>query len=267
MNKVLKGLLSTNVVEILYMPTGRLPSIGLFTRNSKFIQGSSFNEDVSGKFYFEAFEILRQRKIGIKLEEEILETKVYNPNNRSAMDLYSSKKEEDIDIVRKGISEFKSSYLAPLCEFGDPFSLSLQDKKVIIDLHLGTGAQDFSIDDANAHIEDLNFTLPSYRLMSYIRYGFFFAMDYDWKTEKAAMLFAVKKWYSLVSVYKNLALQGSPSLGLKESLDAILFPDPNSFVNYHQIIDYWPYALSPRPIGLLKCSQMNIQEEEQSPSM
>jgi hypothetical protein len=270
MNKILNGLLRNNVVEIMYMPLGRTPSLGLFTTNNDFIKNRDFKVDVDQEPYFRAFELLRNKEIVIENDYEIMETKVHNPSGAPATQLYSAKSNKTLYDVDKMIDAFKKAYIKPLCEIGDPFKLSLTDKKILIDLHLATGmAREMSHEEANAHIEDLNFTSPVYRVMNYIRYGYFFAMDYDWKSDKEAMLFAIKKWVSLIEVYKKLHLQVAQTESFIDSLNAIVYPAPEKFTNYHQIIDYWPYPLSPRPQGLLDCNAMNsiFENQESMPSI
>ena len=93
--------------------------------------------------------------------------------------------------------------------------------------------------------------------MSELRYGFFFAMDFDWESDQAALEFAASKWLGLINVYKELYSQDTRvSSEWTDAVENIIHPDLADFKTYEQIIDYWPYALSPRPEELLKSEQM-----------
>ena len=125
--------------------------------------------------------------------------------------------------------------------------------------------QGFSADkkDVKRGIEDIYFADPTIRTMTQLRYGFFFAMDYEWKSDEEALRFAAEKWFALIDVYKELFLQ-TASDRTKQNIQNIKYPDLDQFDTYEKIIDYWPYALTPRPIEILESHLVAIYETNAS---
>ena len=140
------------------------------------------------KLFQRSFSLLTtfyEKVIDLDSQDQILSTNVFNPGNVSPMELYSGGYCADKKVVQEGVELFKSKKeLLPICKKGNPFELSLKSKVTLIDLFMATGNSIKSVDKAEEYLEDIRFADPSLRTMSQLRYGFFFAMDYDWDTEK-----------------------------------------------------------------------------------
>ena len=266
MDHIMKGLLSANVVEVQYFRIGYFLTRGLFTLNKKFIEDNNFDSGlIDNDSFFSAYDVLRKKVIKLDSQDQILSTNVFNPNNLNPMELYSRDFVSDKKTAEEAIKEFKKNRVVPICGRGDPLNLSLKSKVVLVDLFMATGNSIKTEDKAREYLEDIYFADPTLRTMTQLRYGFFFAMDYDWKSDQEALAFAAKKWLSLVDVYKELYLQVADDRST-ENINSIKYPSIKDFHSYEQIIDYWPYALSPRPAELLDSDFIAIYESNEETS-
>lgn len=266
MDNIIGGLLSANVVEIQYYKFGNFLTRGLFTLHPKFIEGAFDFNKINSEAFFSAYEILRKKVIDLENQDQIISTDVFNPRNVQPLEMYSPGFQATVKEAKAAIKAFKEVKVQKICSRGDPFKLSLKSKATLIDLFMATGNSLTKEKDIQSHLEDIAFADPIFRQMSQMRYGFFFAMDYEWKSDEEALKFAAKKWLSLIDVYKELYLQDA-SEELKENISKIKYPNPNEFKTYESIVDYWPYFLTPRPEELLDSdaiAEYEIQESNES---
>ena len=245
-------MLLNNACRIKCITPDSFPTQYILTRNLELI-GEDMDFEDQG--FVSGYDLLRGKFIYINDSDNIAELTVYNPSDIPPLLLQDHK--EDINIIEEGIKKWKKINIAPMCSRGDPFELSLASKKILIDLYMATGSIEGDHEAADSYLEEIAYGFPSARLMSELRYGFFFAMDFDWESDAAALEFAASKWLGLVNVYKELYLQDARvSSEWVDAVENIIHPDLADFKTYEQIIDYWPYALSPRPEELLKSEQM-----------
>ena len=263
MDHIMRGLLNANVVEVQYFRLGFFPTRGLFTLNKNFINEPELLNEVDGDSFFSAFEILRNRVVTFDNEEEVLSTNVFNPHGLDPMQLWQQGLSADKKDVKRGIDDFRGNRLQSITSVGDVSKLSLKSKATLIDLFMATGNSITSPVELSRHIEDIYFADPTIRTMTQLRYGFFFAMDYEWKSDEEALRFAAEKWFALIDVYKELFLQ-TASDRTKQNIQNIKYPDLDQFDTYEKIIDYWPYALTPRPIEILESHLVAIYETNAS---
>ncbi len=259
----MRGLLNANVVEVQYFKLGFFPTRGLFTLNKNFIKEPERLDDVDGDSFFSAFDVLRGRVVNFDSEEQILSTNVFNPHGLDPMQLWQKGFSADKKDIERAIDEFRGKRLQSITSVGDVSKLSSKSKATLVDLFMATGNSITDPIELSRHIEDIYFADPTIRTMTQIRYGFFFAMDYDWKSEKEALRFAAKKWFSLIDVYKELFLQTASDRTIK-NIENIKYPDADQFDTYEKIIDYWPYALTPRPVEILESHLVAIYETSES---
>ena len=260
------GLLSANVVEIQYYKFGNFLTRGLFTLNPKFIEGAFDFNKINSDAFFSAYEILRKKVVELDNQDQIISTNVFNPRNVQPIEMYTPGFESTVIEAKQAIKTFREVKISDICSRGDPFKLSLKSKVTLIDLFMATGNSLTKEEDIQGHLEDIAFADPIFRQMSQMRYGFFFAMDYEWKNDEEALEFAAKKWLSLIDVYKELYLQNASEI-LQENISKIKYPDPSEFKTYESIVDYWPYFLTPRPKELLDSdaiAEYEIQESSES---
>ena len=266
MDNIMSGLLSANVVEIQYYKLGNFFTRGLFTLNPDFIEGAFDFNKINSEAFFSAYEILRKKVVQLDNQEQIISTDVFNPREVEAIQMYSGNFRATKMEAREAIKKFKEVKLQNICSRGDPFRLSLKSKATLIDLFMATGNSLTKEEDIQNHLEDIAFADPMFRQMSQMRYGFFFAMDYEWKSDKEALEFAAKKWLSLIDVYKELYLQNASEM-LQDNISKIEYPNPSDFETYESIVDYWPYFLTPRPKELLDSdaiAEYEIHESDES---
>lgn len=252
MDLMLKKMLRNNACRVKSVTSNSFPTQYIFTRNIELIGEDMEFEDQG---FISGYDMLRRRQVYINESDEVSELTVYNPKDISALLLQDHK--EDINTIKEGIKKWKKINILPMCSRGDPMKLSFNAKKVLVDLYLVTGSFEVEEGLVNRRLEEILYGLAGARLMSELRYGFFFSMDFEWKSDEEALEFAASKWIALVNVYKELYSQDSRvSEEWRDSVENIIHPDLSNFKNYESIIDYWPYALAPRPDELLKSEQM-----------
>jgi hypothetical protein len=250
-NSILKGLLDNNLVEIEYLSVGKFPTRGLFTRHLHFMyheDSMGFNE---GDF-FQAYDILRMKKVTILNEEDILSIGVYNPDSLDPKTLYLGVCQPTHGCRSTQIKKFLSA-CGCLCSRGDTSSLNIEEKLVLIEFYAGLVGDDLSDDLVDELIVDLGYMSGTHRSADVLQYGLFFGMDIDFNSEKDSVAHAAKKWLSLISVYCSLYSQEleheSPIL---QAINEMRLPDPADFQDFEQVLGFWPYVLTPRPVELPK---------------
>lgn len=263
MDHMLEGLLRNNVVEMQYFKLGFFPTRALLTLNPDFIEEKGALSNVEVEAFVSGYDVLRKKVVTLNNQEEVLSTNVFNPDAISPMNLYAKDFCADKKMVNDAIADFQSKRLTNVSSVGDVFKLSLKSKAILVDLFMATGNSIKNPDVINEHLEDIYYADPTIRGMTQIRYGFFFAMDYEWESDQQALAFAAKKWLSLIDVYRELFSQ-SCSERTRKNIENIKYPEIDQFDTYEKIIDYWPYAISPRPPEMLESDLVAVYETAES---
>ena len=252
MDPIVQGLLLNNLVDIEYISIGKFPTKGLMTKNLRFMYHEDSMEFGSGDF-FQAYDILRRRKVTLLNEEDILGIVVFNPDSRDPLDLCKGICIPEHDCRSRAVKRFRES-CGTATNAGDPMLLTDEEKRVFVDFFTGMNLSHFSEKELDECVEDLTYMSGEARLVDGLTYGVFFGCDMDFESETEALSYAAQRWISLVSVYRSLSLQrpkdnadseeeqvnsasirSGQSLSI-EAIKAMKFPDPQSFKSYDQIM-------------------------------
>ena len=257
MNNLLNNLLLKNICRIAAIKPGRFPTHYLLTKRPDLIEQ---NVDFDKKGYIHAYDLLRERDVIISDESEIQELTVYNPKELAPLSL--QKHEPSEQEIIEGIREFRQKKIKKMCHLGEPMKLAPEYQSVLVDLYMVTGANKLDEKYVKENLEDIKFGLAPARTMTFLRYGFFFAMDYNWDSDEEALRFAVDKWFSLIRTYGQLYSQDeSLSEEWRKTARNISAPDYSGYKDYESIINFWPYCLSPRPKEILKSYELDDFKE------
>lgn len=246
MNSILKGLLDNNLVEVEYLSVGKFPTKGLFTNNLDFMYHEDDMYFNVGDF-FQSYEILRRRKITILNEDDIMSIAAFNPLSLDPKVLCQGVCQPVHDCRSEQIKKFLSS-CGPIVSRGDLSLLELEEKRIFLEFYGGIIEESLTEDLIDELVEDLRYMPKSYKVADGMRYGLFFGMDIDLGSEKKSIEYAARKWLRFISAYSSLYIQeleeGSP---VREAVKDMRLPDPSAFEDFQQILDFWPYVLTPRP--------------------
>jgi len=259
MDPILKALLHSNLVLVEYPSPGGFPTRGLFTRNINFI-----DEDIDEiVFYdggfFNAYDVIREKNVFLTAEQELLGVSAYNPSGLTPSELASGMSLPTESTRQETIEKFKKT-CGDIVTRGNFFELNEENKRVLLDFFIGDVAIHSDSEELDGFIEDLIYSRPVMRESDEFNAGFFLGMDQTFDSEEAALSYGAAKWISLINVYQALSLQ-SQELGkaARDIVSGILLPDPGMFKSYQAIVDYWPYALAPRPQETLVSSSTVLQ--------
>ena len=247
MDGLLGGLLDNNLVEIEYLSAGRFPTRGLFTRHQHFMYHEKDIVEFEEGGFFQAYEILRRKKITILNEEEILGVSTYNPQSCLPIDLCLGVSQPIHSSRSTQIKKFLSA-CGPIASRGDPEKLNREEKLLFLEFFTGLVERDIPEDTVDELLADLRYMSSMHKVADTLQYGIFFGMDIDFETEEESIAYAASKWFSIIRVYGSLYLQHlDPSSPVFEAITDMRLPDPNGFESFEQVLRFWPYVLSPRP--------------------
>jgi len=256
MDYVLKGLLANNIVQLGYASKYGFPTMGVFTTNPQFIEEEGVTLDKSN--FFAAFDFARKKVVSLDNYGEIISIQVYNPAATPPADLVAGTswpiKSQRDTIIKSFMSQgAPSKFLARMED------LPRDDAEVFVSFFLTENFSDLSDEELFQCLEDLRYSSLFSAEVWIGNYEHLFGVDFESPFTQETVDAAAKKWFSLIRAYGKLLIMELQRVGAeKESgIEALIteiagfeFPGDGYFVDYKDIIDYWPYLFNPRPSEL-----------------
>lgn len=246
MDIIFEKVLENTVATLDYASAVGFPTRALITRNINYMPEYIDRISFSKGSFLQAFDLLRQKKVTVLSSQKVFSFVAYNPAMHDPAQLFSAPSLPAKHTIAEYVNNVKKQ-CGDLVSRGNINMLNREEKKTLIELFTLTDPE--HLDDLNldSAIEDLKYARADFRTIDKFEIGHFLGFYLD-SPQDIFMKQVLERWISLVKIYAKLSLMEKDLTEEdRELIKSIKYPNVEQFNNETEIMNYWPFTLSPRP--------------------